>query len=468
MSLSTNWRENTGLFVCNRSGDDATGNGTKANPYKTMKKAIEGTTTNPLIVNIRAGYYNEGEIQINTASPIREVQIISDGLSVIDGAGFSQFEIAVGAQNRVGVSFYNCIIQNTTIANGVIGDSQDLGLNVYFKNSTFSGDGRTNQNNDIINITSSLNYRRGQASSNVRTRKQTYIGCTINYPTTQYALTAPLGGDFNFYDKGTTIATTQNAQPYDFDNCGFESNGTAVTIDGVRIDNIQINSDLDTIGNTYASNERFSGTATINAGLANQRTAIFFNCFYTDDPLFNNEAIGDYTLTPASPLVNSLAIIGRYSVAIPLNAQSAPFTDAGASYTNVTPTGTKFILDVGQTEGTVTSTDSLTNCITLPFPTTVSEAVQAFGTFLYNQGEWIDKENYNPATNPEVRLTWEFSALDENTLIWGPFVNYEVGLPLETDNAGLGNGNVNADMADLGAITAKRFRVRFTIRTNGV
>ena len=138
MSLSTNWRENTGLFVCNRSGDDATGNGTKANPYKTMKRAIEGTTINPLIVNIRAGYYNEGEIQINTAVPIREVQIISDGLSVIDGAGFAQFEISIGAQNRVGVSFYNCIIQNTTVVNGVIGDSQDLGLNVYFKNSSFS------------------------------------------------------------------------------------------------------------------------------------------------------------------------------------------------------------------------------------------------------------------------------------------------------------------------------------------
>ena len=240
-------------------------------------------------------------------------------------------------------------------------------------------------------------------------------------------------------------------------------NGTQCQVFGGNIKDVTLSGDIDTIGNTYASNERFSGTVTIGAAVIT-----FTNCFYTDDPLFNNSAIGDYTLTPASPLVNGLNIIGRYSVALPLNAQSAPFTDAGASYTNVTPTGTKFILDVGQTEGTVTSTDSLTNCITLPFPTTVSEAVQAFGTFLYNQGEWIDKENYNPATNQEVRLTWEFSALDENTLIWGPFVNYEVGLPLETDNAGLGNGNVNADMADLGAITAKRFRVRFTIRTNGV
>ena len=225
-----------------------------------------------------------------------------------------------------------------------------------------------------------------------------------------------------------------------FGDCGFESNGTAATIDGVRIDDVQINSDLDTIGNTYASNERFSGTATINAGLANERTATFFNCFYTDDPLFNNESIGDYTLQPASPLVNNLNIIGRYPVALPLNAQSAPFTDAGASYTNVTPTGTKFILDVGQTEGTVTSTDSLSNCITLPFNTSLNDAIQVFGTFLYNQGEWIDRENYNPATNPEVRLTWQFSILDENTLLWSPFIDFEVGLPLETDNAGLGNG----------------------------
>ncbi len=440
MSLSTNWRASTGRFISSRDGDDATGTGTKASPYKTIA-LMSNTGDN----NLRAGYY--------AGATLKDGNIIGDGKVYWDASGESVSRPITASFTMQGVEAQNHL--NLRTNNNLNGGGTNNYNDCIFKNVTTSG--RVNNvDNCLVLDGSRIRTRERDASTNFF--RCTFISSLVERTTDTGTRTANY--TLCFFSKGMTVAGNVDAN---FNNCAFEANGTQTQVYGTGIKDITLSGDLDTIGNTYASNERFSGTATVGG-----ENLTFTNSFYTEDPLFNNEAIGDYTLTPASPLVNNLAIIGKYSVAIPLNAQSAPFTDAGASYTNVTPTGTKFILDVGQTEGTVTSTDSLTNCITLPFPTTVSEAVQAFGTFLYNQGEWIDKENYNPATNPEVRLTWEFSALDENTLTWGPFVNYEVGLPLETDNAGLGNGNVNADMADLGAITAKRFRVRFTIRTNGV
>jgi len=442
MSLSTNWRENAGTFISNRDGDDATGNGSQATPYKTLLQASSGTIFNRLRSGFYQGQSNGGYLK-------------GDGLAIWDGSGEVR---SFNTSQRLG-DLNQMELQNHTNLNL---DGRDNVVsrinNSTFKNVSCSGLGTaTGVALDEVNFVfwdSGVLYLN---RSNLGGLGQDFFRCT--WVDVSHNLIRDGGWKYlNNFFKGTAINYTTVTDIL-FSNSAFQS----ISVNSIAIRNIQLDTDVDTIGNTYASNEHFSGTVTIGTAVIT-----FANCFYTDDPLFNNSAIGDYTLTPASPLVNGLNIIGRYSVALPLNAQSAPFTDAGASYTNVTPTGTKFILDVGQTEGTVTSTDSLTNCITLPFPTTVSEAVQAFGTFLYNQGEWIDKENYNPATNPEVRLTWEFSALDENTLIWGPFVNFEVGLPLETDNLGLGNGSVNADMADLGAITARRLRIRFTIRTNGV
>ena len=430
MSLSTNWRASTGVFISSRDGDDATGDGSQATPYKSL-------ISSGGVINLRAGYYT-GQAQSGT--------LIADGFVVWDASGELQsINNTTSRGNFTGVQFQNHNDLNTRALTTITSEMNDcICFNVSCADANYKEINFTLWHTGVLNL--------DRADQGQRFFRDTWISVVFNLDR---------GADWSYINnffKGTAINYTTVTDIL-FSNSAFES----LSINTQAIRNIQLDADADTIGNTYASNERFSGTVTIGTA-----ALTFTNCFYTDDPLFNNSAIGDYTLKPASPLVNGLSIIGKYSVALPLNAQSAPFTDAGASYTNVTPTGTKFILDVGQTEGTVTSTDSLTNCITLPFPTTVSEAVQAFGTFLYNQGEWIDKENYNPATNPEVRLTWEFSALDENTLIWGPFVNYEVGLPLETDNSGLGNGNVNADMADLGAITAKRFRIRFTIRTNGV
>ena len=71
MSLATNWRENAGVFVSERDGDDTTGNGSQANPYRSLRKAIEETTANPLNVNVRAGYYNEGDILTTFAVPTK-------------------------------------------------------------------------------------------------------------------------------------------------------------------------------------------------------------------------------------------------------------------------------------------------------------------------------------------------------------------------------------------------------------
>ena len=441
MSLSTNWRVLTGSadnYICSRSGNDAQA-GTAGAPYESLQNNFDE------LKYLRGVFPLSGNIFPSASSNNR---IIGDGKVILLGNGFT---IDSSATNNVSYTFDNLCIFNTILNVRNSADSSPSNvINCELHSCSFELKGQS-ASNRVANVSENLFkdcvITRGIYDTDFLTK------CTfINTSSQMFKYR------FCAFFEGSRLLLSNKT----FENCALHPT-TAFGSSSEQLQNATLLGDADTIGNTYADGEKFTGTATIG-GLS----CTFTNCFYTINPAFNNVSIGDYTLTPASPLVNAGATIGKYTVGLPLNAQSPAFTDAGASYTNVTPTGTKFILNVAQVEGTVTSTDSLTNCITLPFASTISQAVQAFGTFLYSQGEWIDKENYNPATNPEVRLTWEFAALDENTLLWGPFVEYEVGVGLETDNTGLGNGNVSANMQNLGAITAKRFRVRFTIRTNGV
>lgn len=438
MSLTTNWRVQTGAvdnYICSRSGSDSN-TGTEGSPYLTVQNNWSGTK------------YIRGQFQCT--SNVGTASIFGDGFAYINFQGNSFTSIA-NSRNSIRDIFIDNVV-HTNSSNASNFGTRFLGCTI--RNSsiqirrTSTG---LNEFDTVINTNVFITNASTSGFVNSGVKKSTFIGC-LNYDVIQNEYCA---------FSGCTITANTKSDTRTFDNCAFSDD--TIWKSGDLFTSLTLNGDADTIGNTYASNERFSGTL-VNGG----RTFVLTNCFYSNNLGFIGESINALSITPASPLVNGNAIIGSKPVGILLNAQSAPFTDAGASYTNVTPTGTKFILDVGQTEGTVTSTDNLSTCITLPFATTVSEMVQAFGTFLYSQGEWIDKENYDPATNPEVRLTWEIAALDENTLLWGPFINYEVNTALEVDNSGLGNGNVNASMPDLGAITAKRFRIRFTIRTNGV
>ena len=312
-----------------------------------------------------------------------------------------------------------------------------------------------------------MTYTQGQGnSSNVKSRKQTYIGCIISYTQLQYIFSSAISCDLHFYDKGTTIQTNQSAQPYEFNNCGFESNGTAATIDGVRIDDVQIDSDLDTIGNTYASNERFSGTATINSGLANERTATFFNCFYTDNPGFIDDT---YYPTVSSPLVNGRNIIGKYNPAISFDQSNPAFDPAntGVILTDIDTSNGEFEL-TNPSGGRIKSSTDPSNMLEMPFETTFQEAIAIIANYDYAQGDWIDTENYNPGVNDEVRLTAKYSFYNENTATLGSEILIENGLPLEADSNGLGNGDIGCDLSDLGAISAKKFVIDLVPRENGV
>ena len=438
MSLATNWRIQTGNadeYICSRSGNDAN-TGTEANPYLSIENNWAGTK------------YIRGQFQC--VSNVGSADIFGDGFAYINFQG-NTFASTANLRNTIKGIFIDNV---SHVNNSQFATVGNVFVDCTIRNSSLE----LKRTQDLINefltvINSNVNIKSVTAPTfvNSEVRKSTFKNCpSYDVVKSEYCAFS-----------GCTITANTITDTRTFDNCGFSDD--TIWKDASLLTSLTLNGDANTIGNTYASNERFSGSL-VNDGI----TFVFTNCFYSNDLGFIGESIDCLSITPASPLVNGNAIIGSKPVGLLFNAQSAPFTDAGASYTNVTPTGTKFVLNTGQTEGTVTSTDSLSNCITLPFATTVSDIVEAFGTFLFSQGEWIDKENYNPATNPEVRLTWEFAALDENTLLWGPFINYEINTPLEVDNSGLGNGNVNASMPDLGAITAKRFRIRFTIRTNGV
>ena len=104
----------------------------------------------------------------------------------------------------------------------------------------------------------------------------------------------------------------------------------------------------------------------------------------------------------------------------------------------------------------------------IPFEATFENAIAIIANYEYAQGDWIDTENYNPGVNDEVRLTAKYSFYNENTATLGSEILIENGLPVEVDGNGLGNGNVNANLQNLGAVTGKKFVIDLVPRENGV
>ena len=209
-------------------------------------------------------------------------------------------------------------------------------------------------------------------------------------------------------------------------------------------------------------------------------TINFTNCFWTATPGFNDEAGGDYSLTPSpsqSILYNNASIIGYKGIEYTYDSSHPAFNIANSGVSiddNIGTLGGLFTLDSGTT-GTVISTDDITQCITLPFSTPLTDAIKVFGNFSYINAplmtaERVDRDIFTATTNEEVRYTLEIQYLDEVTELWnGSWIDIELDniKGVETDSVNVGNGNPDFDISTGNPIEAKRFRVRFTLRNNG-
>ena len=280
MSLSTNWRSNAGTFISNRDGDDTTGNGSQASPYKTLSKVGNNTAV------LRSGYY--------TGSAAGSGSIIGDGVVFWDA-----FNVASSRIEGTNFTCENVVLQNHSLLRtlgGFIGSKGDF-INCVFDNVLKSG--------YTEKIESCLIQNNSRINTAGRFVPTTFYRCTfISSIVSRITDTGTAPAEYTrcFFSKNMIIQGNVSA---DFNNCCFESNGTQTQVYGTGIKDITLLGNLGTIGNIYSENEKFSGTATVGG-----ESVTFVNCFYTDNAGFIPDT---YYPSTASPLVNSRVVIGKYN-----------------------------------------------------------------------------------------------------------------------------------------------------------
>lgn len=470
MPLNTNWKAIADYYACSRSGDDANSGLDGANPKQSFDSVVALYTGSSFVtVLIRDGYYPSGTHQ----SEIGVHNIEADGLAVIDGANFNPF-ISFGNQNGgkhfSGVTFINVTgmtfngttdIRSLHYDNCVFYDclniqafcrsteylnSKNLFISTFITFKSFQS-GLDQKEVYRCTFVSSSIY-----SGNEREDSQDYLNCAFDE-----------GSSF-LYDIPNVLKINR------FLNCAFESTpANGFRIEGVRLNDVTLNNDPNPLDVQYSDGEKFSGTYTSSTGHIYE----FQNCFWSSNFLFSSTTKSIYTLQHSpirSPLFNNNNFIGAYGLALFLDADDSSFDPVnGATLTNITNVNGDFVLDVGFNEGTVTSTEDLAHCITLPNLSTIEDFVNfSLEGFNFFNGEWVDRENYDPISNQEVRLTYLVKVYDEDGLSWGNFIEFELNQPLDIDDQGRGNGNVDFDFDNSSPIVGRRFAVQFVVRDNGV
>ncbi len=214
-----------GDVYVSKTGDDQTGDGSKAHPYATVSKALKMVSSGGNI-HILKGTYNEGGLTVD-----KNVHIIGESqLNTIISAKGSQSDIFT---INDGV---NVIIQNLTLTNGAARGSGGAiynGGNLTLKDCTLSENSAYTLGDTTYN---------GGAVYNEGTL--TVSGCTFNKNI------AGKGGAV--YNEGTL--TVNNSTFTDNSAIGFE--GGAVYNEG----------NLTVTNSTFSANDAESGSAVINVG----------------------------------------------------------------------------------------------------------------------------------------------------------------------------------------------------------
>jgi hypothetical protein len=452
MALSTNWRETGDFYTCQKSGNDLN-SGTQALPFETFNKALSSGSNKERV--FRAGYYSiTSSINFELGN-----RYIADGYCILDGANIVNTATGSAVNQFEKWTFLNLILTENSSGEmnllSCIQKGGDLSLFGVVDSSLFlSGITRIKRP-----ITATIVSR-----------------CVFNNNLRFYSI-----GGFNVYNSVFTenciINNNTNAGftvPIVWQNCAFSN---LTVIDGQQIGLYTLDGEGSDI-NSKTENAKFSGNLTIG-----NLEISMVDCFWTSDFGFNDPTIEDYTLkdSPRSILYNQNNIIGAKLVGVRnIPSLTAWDTVNGATYTDINrnTVDDKFELIAPATEGTCQSSLDPAQALSLGGLRTINNPIEVFGEL--PPLEVIQKTKYNGADpSPVVRRIVEYKIYDEsepngvdNVLNWMPqdantWYSMEVGLPLELDGSMQGNGNVDADMTNLGAVVMNRYAQKITLRIDG-
>ena len=314
------------------------------------------------------------------------VSIIGDGLVVLEGTALNNL---LSINNINSTSFYNLTIRNYVGVgyNGTYGTSFNNCIvkdcsNVVF-NSTLSG-----VNNVFINLVSLtesyINSQFPYTSFSKLTRNNTYV----NIKNLIFIPTIPIWTKhYNIYKNCNIQFRADTYSDYNiYHNCNFRFNATSGTQPTLLPEDS---------GNTYIPTgwmtTRPTTVAAIQAGqVAAGFGGVGFANSMVTDPLFNNVALGDFTLQPTSPARNLAyegTFIGAKSVGTPLKFRTV---EANGDWDNTTALGTNItVVDNSATLTTDAVGTIVSNVINLG-KDKVLRAISMQGLLGDRNGEWVD------------------------------------------------------------------------------
>lgn len=376
-------------------GNNTSGNGSRDRPYLTISRAItdfSGSPAQSLIV-VGSGVYRES-CSITTQNAC---MFVADGDVTIEGTGINNFlSTAQGGYTFIGFKITNflniggggaqyCVALQNCVVSNILGVVENRSLksnnNIYYNINRF--------------FDNTANGMTTQAFSRYL-QKNTFV----NIKNVEFLLPAnvPFGSIYNIFKNCNIQYRAATGADYNlYHNCNFRFNATAGTQPSLLPEdtvNGFPNSYVPTgwIGTSgVAVTGRPSTPAEIQAGqVAAGFAGIGFAKSLVTDPLFNNVALGDFTLQPTSPARNLAyegTFIGAKSVGTPLKFRTV---EANGDWDNTTALGTNItVVDNSATLTTDAVGTIVSNVINLG-KDKVLRAISMQGLLGDRNGEWVD------------------------------------------------------------------------------
>ena len=364
----------TGIIYIANFGNDNTGNGSRQRPYKTIAKSITIGQTQVKILG--SGVYRE---IIQSATLQIGILVVGDGNVIIDGSLVAN-SVASGAYDA---GFYNLTFKNwQNISNysnlysgckfiniGAIDTGTANDRYSKYKNCLFSyvGNGVDFWKINIAQAINSIQNCTFYKCSSIRFTESLISGGL-------YRLNSCI-----FYECNIHFLDNCETDFHTFFRCNVRFIASTVAVPTVFYPSIPTGyTKIDDIATLRSSKNSVYPTAQVNY----QNTTIA-------DPLFNNLAVDDYTLSLVSPAKNRSyfgTYVGAFSIAKGLKVKaSATLSD----FDNTTAIN----LTIADDSLTLISTSSNASIITKPIDNTTGRELLKFPVFGLNadrNGEYVD------------------------------------------------------------------------------